>query len=76
MLALIEADPNPRTARAAPPLAALFVAGRAAHAASMGFDADFAWRVRGTGATLGSLILAAGVLVVRVVAGGVGAWRA
>ena len=67
MLALIEADP--RTAVAAPPLAALFCAGRAAHAAAMGFDAPFAWRVRGTGATLMSLITGAALLVGRVVVG-------
>jgi uncharacterized protein len=51
------------------PLAAAFLAGRTAHAANMGWDANFKWRVRGTMASLLSLQVGAAALVVRVVWG-------
>ena len=75
LLALIEAGPAPFSAAAAP-LALLFCAGRASHAASMAFDADFPWRVRGTGCTLLAFLGGAGVLVARTGLGLVAAARA
>jgi len=68
LLALIEAGPAPWS-RAALPLALTFAAAWASHAASMAFDAPFAWRVRGSTGTFLALLGAAAVLVVRAAVG-------